>query len=206
LTALLKKDGFEWSDAAAAAFDALKAAVSSASILAMPDFTKPFIVECDASSHGLGVVLVQEGHPMAFFSRPIAPRHRTLAAYEHELIGLVQAVRNWRLYLWGHSFLVKTDHYSLKYLLDQRLTTTPQHHWVGKLLGFDFTVEYKTGATYVEANTLSRSDTPEEGTVLVLSGPRFNFITRLWQAQLTESALTSIHDEVCAGSRGAPWR
>jgi hypothetical protein len=72
LTALLKKDGFEWSDAVAAAFDALKAAVSSAPILAMPDFTKSFIVECDASSHGFDAVLIQEGHPVAFFSRPIA--------------------------------------------------------------------------------------------------------------------------------------
>jgi hypothetical protein len=118
LTALLKKDGFEWSEATAAAFDALKTVVSSAPILTMPDFNKPFIIKCDASSHGFGAVLIQEGHPVAFFSRPVAPRHRALAAYERELIGLVQAVRNWRSYLWGRRFLVKTDHYSLKYLLD----------------------------------------------------------------------------------------
>jgi hypothetical protein len=74
LTALLKKDGFEWFEAVAAAFDALKTAVSSAPILAMPDFNKPFIIECDASSHGFDAVLVQEGHPMVFFSRPVAPR------------------------------------------------------------------------------------------------------------------------------------
>jgi hypothetical protein len=99
LTALLKKDGFAWDDQAAAAFGALKAAITSAPVLAMPDFTKTFVVECDASSHGFGAVLVQEGHPVAFFSRPIAPRHRALAAYERELIGLVQAVRHWRPYL-----------------------------------------------------------------------------------------------------------
>jgi hypothetical protein len=92
LTALLKKDGFEWSEAAATAFDALKMAVSSAPILAMPDFNKPFIIECDASSHDFGTVLVQEGHPVAFFNRPVAPHHRVLAAYERELIGLVQAI------------------------------------------------------------------------------------------------------------------
>ena len=100
LTALLKKDGFVWDDAAMAAFTALKAAVSSAPVLAMPDFGKRFVVECDASSTGFGGVLVQEGHPVAFFSRPIAPRHRDLAAYERELIGLVQAIRHWRPYLW----------------------------------------------------------------------------------------------------------
>jgi hypothetical protein len=93
LTALLK-EGFSWNDAAAAAFADLNVAVTSAPILAMPDFTKPFTVECDASSYGFGAVLIQEGHPIAFFSRPIAPRHRALAAYERELIGLVHAVRH----------------------------------------------------------------------------------------------------------------
>jgi hypothetical protein len=101
LTALLTKEGFAWSEGAAAAFTALKAAVTSAPVLAMPDFTKPFIVECDASSHGFGAVLVQEGHPIAFFSHAIAPRHQALAAYERELIGLVMVVRHWRPYLWG---------------------------------------------------------------------------------------------------------
>jgi hypothetical protein len=125
LTALLKKDGFSWNDAAAATFSALKAAVTSAPILAMPDFAKLFIVECDASAFGFGAVLVQEGHPVAYFSRAVAPRNRVLAAYERELIGLVQAVRHWRPYLWGHRFLIKTDHYNLKYLLDQRLATIP---------------------------------------------------------------------------------
>ena len=101
LTALLKKDGFSWSEEAAAAFTALKAAVTSAPVLALPDFTRPFIVECDASTHGFGAVLLQDKHPLAYFSKPIAPRHRSLAAYERELIGLVHAVRHWRPYLWG---------------------------------------------------------------------------------------------------------
>jgi hypothetical protein len=89
LTALLKKDGFAWDDKAAAAFGALKAAVTTAPVLTMPDFTKTFVVECDTSSHGFGAVLTQEGHSVAFFSCPIAPRHQALAAYERELIGLV---------------------------------------------------------------------------------------------------------------------
>jgi hypothetical protein len=81
----------------------------------------------------------------AFFSRQLAPHPTNLAAYERELIGLVQAVRHWQPYLWSRSFLIRTDHYSLKFLLDQRLSTIPQHQWVSKLIGFDFCVEYKPG-------------------------------------------------------------
>ncbi|XP_066357886.1 uncharacterized mitochondrial protein AtMg00860-like [Miscanthus floridulus] len=99
LTTLLKKDGFSWNDEAAVAFGALKAAVTTTPILAMPDFSKMFIVECDASSHGFGAVLIQDGHPIAFFRRPVALRHRALAVYERELIGLVHAIRHWRPYL-----------------------------------------------------------------------------------------------------------
>jgi hypothetical protein len=203
LTALLK-EGFTWNDDAAATFSALKGAMTSAPVLALQDFAKPFVLECDASTYGFGAVLVQHGHPIMFYSRPVASRHRSLAAYERELIGLVQAVRHWRSYMWGRRFTVKTDHYSLKYLLDQRLATIPQHHWVGKLLGFDFTVEYKSGSTNTVADALSRRDT-EEGAVLAISAPRFDFIDRLRHAQATEPALVAIHDEIRAGTCTAPW-
>jgi hypothetical protein len=66
LTALLKKEGFAWGAEAASTFLALKEGVTSASMLVMPAFDKPFVVECDTSSHGFGVVLIQEGHPIAF--------------------------------------------------------------------------------------------------------------------------------------------
>jgi hypothetical protein len=58
LTALFRKDGFSWSEEAVVAFAALKDAVTSAPVPAMSDFAKTFVVECDASSHGFGPVLV----------------------------------------------------------------------------------------------------------------------------------------------------
>ena len=139
----------------------------------MPDFERQFMVDCDASSAGFGAVLHQGASPLAFFSRPFAARHIKLAAYKRELIGLVQAVRHWRPYLWGRRFLVRTDHYSLKFLLDQRLSTVPQHHWISKLFGFDFTVEYRPGRLNSAADALSRRD-EEAAALCALSGPSFD--------------------------------
>lgn len=78
----------------------------------------------------------------------------------------------------------------------------------GELLGFDFTVEYKPGASNVVADALSRRDTDlglEEGAVLAVSAPRFDFVDRLHQAQAADPALVALRDEVTSGTRGAPW-
>jgi hypothetical protein len=94
LTTLLKKDAFKWSAEAKEAFQALQRALTTTPILQLPDFDHDFVVECDASGTGLGAVLHQGSGPVAFFSRQLAPQHTKLAAYEWELIGLVQAVRH----------------------------------------------------------------------------------------------------------------
>jgi hypothetical protein len=60
----------------------------------LPNFDKLFIFDCDTSGIGFGAVLHQGTGPVAFFSRPLTARHLKLAAYERELIGLVQAVRH----------------------------------------------------------------------------------------------------------------
>jgi hypothetical protein len=125
LTQLLKREAFSWSLAADDAFQALKHALTPGPTLQLPDFAKPFIVNCDASGSGFVAVLHQDGGPIAFYSRPVVPQLAKLAAYECELIGLVKAVRHWRPYLWGRPFVVRTDHYSLKFLLNQRLSTIP---------------------------------------------------------------------------------
>jgi hypothetical protein len=91
----------------------------------MPNFDKQFVVDYDTSGAGFGAIIHQDVGPLAFFSRPFDAHHLKLAAYERELIGLVQVVRHWCPYLWGRHFLVHTYHYSLKYLLDQCLSTVP---------------------------------------------------------------------------------
>lgn len=63
-------------------------------VLALPDFSQPFTIECDASNIGIGAVLLQNNKPITFFSRAMAMRHRHLLAYEKELIGLVKAIKH----------------------------------------------------------------------------------------------------------------
>lgn len=171
LTALLMKDAFSWMSEADEAFVALKQAMT-APLLQMLDFDKCFIVDCDASGSGFGAVLHQGDGPIAFFSRVVAPHHATLPAYERELIGLVKAVHNWRPYLWDRPFIIRTDHYSMKFIVDQRLTTIPQHTWVRKLFGYDLSVEYRPGMFNVVVDALSRRD-EEAPAVCALSAPEF---------------------------------
>jgi len=69
LTDLTKIGAFKWTDGAQEAFECLKQVMSNSLMLALPDFTQPFMLECDASDEGVGVVLMQGGHPIAFESR-----------------------------------------------------------------------------------------------------------------------------------------
>lgn len=110
LTNMLRKQGFLWTAASLHAFETLKNVLTSTPVLALPDFSTPFIVECDASETGIGAVLQQQGRPVAFFSSALALRHKKLPAYEKELIGLTKAVRHWHSYFWENSFIVRTDH------------------------------------------------------------------------------------------------
>ena len=162
LTALLKKNSFQWNEEATKAFTALKAAMVTPPVLATPDFLKTFIVECDASKAGLGVVLMQEGRPIAYLNQALKGKNLFLSTYEKEFLALVLAIQKWRHYLLGHKFVVRTDQQALKYLLEQKVGTPFQQRWITKLLGFDFIVEYRSGKENKAADALSRMPTMEE--------------------------------------------
>lgn len=75
-------------------------------MLAVPDFTKTFIVETDASNGGIGAVLMQDGHPISFISRSLGPKWQHLSVYEKELLALVFAAQKWQQHLTGNSSLL----------------------------------------------------------------------------------------------------
>ncbi|XP_075674861.1 uncharacterized protein LOC142644061 [Castanea sativa] len=156
---------------AAHAFEMLKDVVSCHLVLALPDFTKPFTVECDASGLGLGAVLMQDHMLIAYHSQTLKGNKLSLSTYEKEFLALVVAVKKWRPYLLGRPFVIKTNHQSLKYLLEQRVGTPAQQRWITKLLGYAFIVEYKQGRENVVADALSRRQGEEVVTSCSVSVP-----------------------------------
>jgi predicted alpha/beta hydrolase len=97
LTALLTKfTPYIWTPATDLAFRTLKEALVSAPVLALPDFAAQFTIETDACEYGIGAVLLQKGHPLAFVSKSLGPRNRGLSTYEKEYMAILLAVQQWR--------------------------------------------------------------------------------------------------------------
>ena len=94
--------------------------MSSCPVLALPDFTQPFVLECDVSGEGIGAVLMQGGHPIAFESLKLLPHERLYAIYDKEMLAMMRALAKFRQYLVGNRFRVRTDHNSLRFFLEQK--------------------------------------------------------------------------------------
>lgn len=126
LTNLLKKSSlFVWTPDHDHAFQALKSALCQSLVLALPNFSKPFAVETDASDSGIGAVLMQEGPPASIFSKTLGPKSRGLSTYEKEFMAILLVVQTWCSYLQFQEFIILNDQKSLTQLSDQRLHT----HW-----------------------------------------------------------------------------
>jgi hypothetical protein len=138
-------------------------------LLTTSDFKKTFIVECDASGNDISVVLMQEGRPLAFESHALKGKDLCKPIYEKEMMEILHALKQWRPYLIGRHFEVKTDHDSLKYFLEQRLSSKGQQKWVTKMLGYDFEIIYKKWKQNVVMDALSIKDEYVEAFLYVIS-------------------------------------
>ncbi|CAH0726940.1 unnamed protein product, partial [Brenthis ino] len=149
LTKGKKNKRFCWNDEAEKAFLKLKTLLTSTPVISCPDFTKPFVIQCDASTKGIGAVLCQiinkEERPIAYLSRKLNDREQLYSTSERELLSIVFAIEKFRPYIEGVSFTVITDHSALKMLHKMKDPHGRLARWAMKLQQFSFDVVHKPG-------------------------------------------------------------
>ncbi|XP_019435366.1 PREDICTED: uncharacterized protein LOC109341851, partial [Lupinus angustifolius] len=157
LNEVVKKNvGFKWGEKQEEAFKRLKEKLTHAPILALPNFAKSFEIECDASNVGIGAVLMQEGHPVAYFSEKLGGPMLNYSTYDKELYALVRALQTWQHYLLSKEFVIHSDHESLKYLKGQGKLNKRHAKWVEFLEQFPYVIKHKKGKANTVADALSR--------------------------------------------------
>jgi ribonuclease HI len=157
ITELLKKEAkFVWDQKCEDAFHTLRQHLTTAPELAQPDSSKPFDVYCDASSTGLGCVLMQDNRDIAYASRALKQHERNYPTHDLELAAVVHALKMWRQYLMGTHCNIFTDHKSLKYIFTQADLNMRQRRWLELIKDYDLEVHYHPGKANVVADALSR--------------------------------------------------
>jgi hypothetical protein len=172
LNNLLQKDmKFDWNDQCQEAFETLKRQFLQEPVLMMPNHSKPFQIESDTSKYASGVVLTQtdingDRHPVAFLSKTFTDMEQRYKIYDRELLGIVQALKEWRHYIQGsgHTTLIHMDHRNLAYFRKAQKLSDRQARWSLFLSEFDIKLQHLPGNKMILSDALSRrpDHCPEE--------------------------------------------
>ncbi|GJV38232.1 putative reverse transcriptase domain-containing protein [Tanacetum coccineum] len=141
---------YEWGEEEEEAFQLLKDKLCSAPILALSEGSKDFVMYCDASLKGYGVVLMQREKVIAYASRQLRTHEENYMTHDLELSAVVFALRLWRNYLYGVKCTVFTDHKSLQYILDQKELNMRQQRWIELLSDYNYEIRYHPGKANVD--------------------------------------------------------
>ncbi len=160
---LCKTHPWEWTTVQHSACEILKTAFCSKPVLLMPDYTKPFEIESDASLYTTGTILLQQDtngdwHPVAYCSQSMNPMERNYQVYDRELMAIICSLREWRCYIYGssHTTIVWTDHHNLTYFTHPQKLTRPQVRWIVELMDYDLKLQHKAGSKMIVTDALSR--------------------------------------------------
>ena len=143
------------------AFDTLRDALLNPPILALPRIEGAFTLDTDASDHQLGCCLLQDQpdgtkHPIGYWSRGLTSAEKNYSTTEKECLAIVWAILHLRPYLEGQKFIIRTDHHSLRWVLNLSDAQGRLARWRLRLLEFDYEVQYHPGALHHGADTMSR--------------------------------------------------
>ncbi|GKE35026.1 putative reverse transcriptase domain-containing protein, partial [Tanacetum coccineum] len=128
-----------------AAFQLLKKKLCNAPILALPEGSENFMVYCDASRKGLGVILMQREKVIAYAPCQLKIHDKNYTTHDLEIGAIVFALKMWRHYLYGMKCIVFTDHKSLQHILDQKELNMRQCRWLELLSDYDCEIHYHPG-------------------------------------------------------------
>jgi hypothetical protein len=157
MTELLEKGKtFEWMPRREASFQELKKRLTTTPVLTMPDMKRPFSIYCDASGQGLGCVLMQDGHVVAYASRQLRKHKEKYPTHDLELATIVHALKIWRHYIIRKRCEVYSDHKSLKYIFTQPDLNLRQRRWLELIKDYDLGINYYPSKANVVVDTLSR--------------------------------------------------
>ncbi len=163
LLRLLKKDvPFAWGDAQENAFHALKTALTTAPVLAFPDFNKLFVIATDVSRNGLGAALTQtddrgKNRPIAYASRILSSAESCYSVTDLETLAIVWALRHFRDLIYGYPITVYTDHKAATDLFKGRNLTGHLARWMFILEDYKPDIQYVPGKANVGADMHSRN-------------------------------------------------
>ncbi|GJS23809.1 putative reverse transcriptase domain-containing protein [Tanacetum coccineum] len=149
---------FDWGKEQELAFQTLKDKLCNAPVLALPDGPEVFVVYCDASTIGLGYVLMQRGKVIAYASRLLKIHKKNYTTHDLELGAVVFALKIWRHYLYGTKSVIYTDHKSLHHIFSQKELNMRQHRWIELFSDYDCEIRYHPGKANVVADALSRKE------------------------------------------------
>jgi ribonuclease HI len=127
-------------------------------VLIMPDLQKGFDIYCDACRQGLGCVLMQEGHVIAYASRQLQKHELNYPTHDLELAAVVHALKIWRHYIMGTKCQVYTDHKILKYIFTQKDLNLRQCRWLELIKDYDLEIHYHLGKANLVVDALSRKE------------------------------------------------
>ena len=151
---------FKWSLQCEQALNDFKQHLTSAPILALPDFSKQFVLDTNASDNGIGAILSQKQsddheYVVAYASRVLSKPERRYCVTRRELLAAVSFIKHFRPYLLGKPFVLRTDHCSLTWLYNFKNPEGQLAQWLEALQEYNFTIEHRKGHLHGNADAMS---------------------------------------------------